>query len=127
MPAKKSVLPVVPHTCAVQAALQTTLDVLSGRWKVSVMGALRLGHKRFLELQREVSGIGPKMLTHTLQELEQQGLVLRTVHATRPVTVAYTMTDYGRSLEGVISEMITWGQQHQARLASPSQAAPPSA
>jgi DNA-binding HxlR family transcriptional regulator len=120
MPAKKQAQPVVPHVCEVQSALQATLDVLSGRWKISVMGALRLGSKRFLELQREVSGIGPKMLAHTLQELENQALVRRTVHATRPVTVDYALTEYGGSLEGVIEEMVAWGRIHQARQATPS-------
>lgn len=115
MSPNKQVQPVDNQSCEVQAALQTTLDVLSGRWKLSVIGALRLESKRFGELQRAVPGIGPKMLAHTLLELETQGLVRRTVHDTRPVTVEYALTDYGRSLLGVIGEMVAWGRRHQAR------------
>jgi len=115
MAPKKQAQPIATHSCEVQSALQATLDVLSGRWKISVLGALRPGRKRFLELQREVAGIGPKMLAHTLQELETQGLVLRTVQATRPVTVDYMLTEYGYSLDGVVDAMVAWGQRHQAR------------
>lgn len=66
-----------------------------------------------MEMQREIPGIGPKMLAHTLQELESQGLVRRTVHDTRPVTVDYALTEYGRSLNGVLGEMVAWGRLHQ--------------
>lgn len=67
-----------------------------------VLGATRRGSRRFLPLQREIIGSGPKMLAHTLPELEQHSLVFRTVHNARPVALDYALTDYGRSAEGVL-------------------------
>lgn len=98
-------------------SVHDTLDLLSGKWKISIISSLSFnGPRRFMELQREVEGIGAKMLSKELKELEINDLVIRTVYDTKPVTVEYTLTSYGKTLHSVISEMAKWGSQHRKRI-----------
>ncbi len=97
-------------------AFNDTLDVLSRKWTVAIIGHLASGKKRYLELQRIVEGIGTKMLSKELQGLEINGLVTRSVQNTKPVTVEYELTEYGRTLKPIIDAMASWGQQHRARI-----------
>ena len=99
-----------------QRAIQDTLDILSGKWKVNIIGSLGFGNKRFMELQREIQGIGAKMLSKELRDLEVNELVFRVVHNTKPVTVEYGLTDYGSSLKPIIQEMALWGMKHRRRI-----------
>ena len=96
--------------------VRDALDILSGKWKLPVIIALQFGNKRFKEMQREIDGITAKMLSKELKELEMNQLVKRTVYDTLPVTVEYSLTPYGKSLEKVIGELRTWGIQHRKRV-----------
>jgi DNA-binding HxlR family transcriptional regulator len=93
--------------------VRDALDILSGKWKLPIIFALFIGNQRFMELQREVEGISGKMLSKELKDLEINKLVKRTVFDTTPVTVEYSLTEYGRTLEKVINELHNWGQQHR--------------
>ncbi|WPQ61186.1 helix-turn-helix domain-containing protein [Chitinophaga sancti] len=97
-------------------AIQDTQDILSGKWKMLIMGILGSGKRRYLELQRLVDGIGPKMLSKELQELEINGLVSRTEMATKPLTVEYALTEYGKSLKPILDDMAEWGKNHRDRV-----------
>lgn len=81
-----------------------------------IMATLGSGKKRYLELQRLVEGIGPKMLTKELQDLEINGLISREVMRTKPVTVEYALTAYGRSLKPIMDDMAEWGKSHRDRV-----------
>ena len=98
--------------------VKDALDILSGKWKLPIIIALTFDNKRFKEMQREIDGITPKMLSKELKELEVNQLVKRTVYDTLPVTVEYSLTTYGKSLHKVIEELRTWGLQHRKRLLS---------
>ena len=92
------------------------LDILRGKWKIPIVVALYFGNRRFKELQRQVEGITPKMLSKELRELEMNELVIRTVRNTVPVTVEYKLSDYGMTLEKVIMELKSWGTKHRKRI-----------
>ncbi len=62
-----------------------------------------------MDLLREVKGIGTKMLSKELQDLEMNNLINRTVMNTKPITVAYSITEYGKTLSPLIDEMAKWG------------------
>lgn len=94
-------------------AIQDTLDLLGGKWKVTLMAILGFGPRRFTDLQKGIQGIGPKMLTKELQELEMNGLVQRTEQDKK---VIYTITAYGETLEPLIREMALWGRGHRERI-----------
>jgi len=97
-------------------AMQDTMDMLSGKWKLRIVGSLYLDKKRFMDLKAHVNGIGAKMLSKELHELEVNGLVKRTVLSTKPITVEYELTAYGHSIQPIIDEMVIWGVQHRKRL-----------
>lgn len=97
-------------------AVTDAMDILRGKWKVHIIGALRFGKRRFKELQRDVDGITAKMLSKELRELEMNELVSRTVYDSMPVTVEYELTTYGKTLEKVILELAVWGSNHRKRI-----------
>lgn len=97
-------------------AIQDTLDLISGKWKIKVISVLLYGKKNFTDLQRQINGLGAKMLSKELQELEINGLVTRTVNTTKPVTVTYELTAYGHTLEPVIVVLANWGTTHRHKI-----------
>ena len=68
--------------------------------------------RRFADLRRSVDGISQRMLTVTLRGLERDGLVVRTVHATVPPQVDYTLTPLGHTLLDTVSALVGWADQH---------------
>lgn len=96
-------------------ALQDTLDVVGGKWKLILISTLQNGKKRFRELVRDAE-ITPRILSKELKELEVNGLVIRTVRDTKPVTVEYSLTPYSKTLSKVIIAMHDWGMQHRKRI-----------
>jgi DNA-binding HxlR family transcriptional regulator len=98
--------------------IRDTLDVLSGKWKIPIIGALMFGKKRFKEIEREIPAITARMLSKELKELEMNQLITRTVYATIPVTVEYEVTEYGKTLNSVLTAMKEWGSIHRKRIMS---------
>jgi DNA-binding HxlR family transcriptional regulator len=98
------------------SAIQDTLYVLGGKWKLPIIIALFNGPQRFRELQRSLETITPKVLSKELKELELNEFITRTVYPTTPVTVEYQLTEYSRTLGDVLDAMRNWGEQHRARL-----------
>jgi len=99
------------------------LDVLSGKWTMYIMYILTENDTiRFNELQRQVGSISALMLSRTLGELEEHGLVLRRELNVIPPHVEYSLTDLGRALKPAIDTLGLWG--HQVWLADGSPAEP---
>src|SRR5687768_18466181 len=96
--------------------IRDTLYILSGKWKLPILGALMFGKKRFKEMQREIPRITARMLSKELRELEINQLITRTVYDTKPVTVQYEITPYGKSLEKVMFALRDWGALHRKRI-----------
>jgi DNA-binding HxlR family transcriptional regulator len=94
-------------------AINDTMNVLSGKWKLPIIGTLLFGKKRYMELERSIPRITPRMLSKELKELEINGIVKRTVYDTIPVTVEYELTDSGKTIGEVLDKMIEWGLQHR--------------
>lgn len=100
----------------VHSAIQDTLYVVNGKWKLVILSILvNNGKRRFGELSRE-SGISPRILSKELHELEMNQLVTRRVCNTKPVTVEYSSTPYSDTLREVIDAMIRWGENHRKRI-----------
>ncbi len=97
-------------------AVRDALDILSGKWKLPIIISLMYGDKRFKEMERDIEGITAKMLSKELKDLEINQLVRRTVYDTMPVTVEYSLTDYGKTLQKVIDELHHWGALHRKKI-----------
>ncbi|MDP2541803.1 transcriptional regulator [Tenacibaculum discolor] len=95
-------------------AISDAMSVLSGKWKFHILGTLIEGNKLgFMDLLREIDGIGSKMLSKELQDLEMNRLVNRTVKNTKPITVEYTITEYGKTLAPLIDNLANWGIEYR--------------
>lgn len=97
-------------------AVKDALDVLQGRRKLPIILALSFGSKRFKEVSRELGGITDKVLSKELKELEMNQLISRTVYDAFPPVVEYAITDHGRTLHKVITELAIWGNSHRKKI-----------
>jgi DNA-binding HxlR family transcriptional regulator len=102
-----------PELCPVE----TTARIVGGRWKASVLDQLFQGTKRFSELKRAITGLTPRTLSQQLRELQNTGIVERTVYADTPPRVVYALTPLGKSLRPLLDAMCHWGKSHSAALA----------
>ena len=95
--------------------VETTLTLISNKWKVLILRDLMPGTKRFGELKKSIGSVSQKVLTAQLREMEASGLVLRTVYAEVPPRVEYTLTELGRSLKPVMDAMWNWGMAYKEK------------
>ncbi|HEX8495818.1 MAG TPA: helix-turn-helix domain-containing protein [Actinomycetales bacterium] len=94
------------------------LDRVADKWSLLVIALLERRSLRFTELLRRIDGVSQRMLTVTLRQLERDGLVGRTVHATVPPRVDYELTPLGTTLHETIRALVTWTEQHQEQIAA---------
>ena len=100
----------VEYTCT----LGDILSILGGKWVIPIVYTLFSGTKRFSELERSIPNINTRMLVKELKNLEKHGILIREVFATVPPTVEYTLTDRGKKLKPIITEIYKWGQEFVA-------------
>ena len=96
--------------------VETTLTLISDKWKVLILRDLLPGTKRFGELKKSIGHVSQKVLTAQLRQMEQSGLVNRKVYAEVPPKVEYSLTDVGYSLEPILDAMWTWGEEYQKEM-----------
>ncbi|MFG2909590.1 winged helix-turn-helix transcriptional regulator [Kitasatospora sp. NPDC048286] len=97
------------HVCGTDAAM----DVIAGRWKVSILWALGERPRcRFGELRRLLPGITEKVLAAHLREMEADGIVHREAYEEVPPRVEYELTEAGRRLNTALGPLGDWGEQH---------------
>jgi DNA-binding HxlR family transcriptional regulator len=97
--------------------VRDALEVFSGKWKIPIITALSFYETcGFKELERIIEGITPKMLSKELKFLETNLLITRKVEDTRPITVTYSITEYGKGCKSVMSELYRWGTEHRKKV-----------
>ncbi|RZM06644.1 MAG: transcriptional regulator [Pedobacter sp.] len=98
-------------------AVQDSMDVLSGKWKISIISSICYYNKRrFSDILHDIEGISNKMLSKELKELELNKLINRTVLDTQPITVRYELTKHGKSLQTIINNLTDWGKKHRKEI-----------
>lgn len=96
--------------------VETTLTLISDKWKVLILRDLMNGTMRFGELRKSIGQISQKVLTAQLRQMEGSGLLTRTVYPEVPPRVEYTLTDLGRSLKPILDAMWVWGEEYKASM-----------
>ena len=97
-------------------AVHDAMEVLGGKWKISIVASLSFNTKRYSDILRDIGGISGKMLSRELKEMEINKLIKRTVLGTQPVTVQYELTEYGETLHSVIDNLAAWGYEHRKKI-----------
>ena len=85
------------------------VDIVFSRWTTPILWSLNeYGRQRFVELERGIATITPKVLTQRLRQLERDGLVVRTYHPEVPPRVEYEISELGRSLAPLFATLAEW-------------------
>ena len=95
--------------CAPACVLQSALNTIGGKWKLPILCSLLAnGSSRYNELLKNIRGISNTMLSKTLKELEEDGMVERSEYLEVPVRVEYGLTDKARKLQPILTDLIRW-------------------
>ncbi|KDN55618.1 winged helix-turn-helix transcriptional regulator [Flavobacterium seoulense] len=97
-------------------ALQDTLHVLGGKWRLPIINSICNGNHRFREIERSIPGITTRMLSRELKDMEMNMLIRRTENRDAEIPVKYESTPYCKSFGPVIEEMIKWGKLHRKEI-----------
>ncbi|MFJ9824684.1 winged helix-turn-helix transcriptional regulator [Streptomyces sp. NPDC101160] len=92
--------------------IREVLDRVGDKWSLLLIAVLEPGPLRYTDLQRQVPGISQRMLTLTLRQLQQDGLISRTAYAEVPPRVEYTLTPLGRGLHEIATSLVGWAAAH---------------
>lgn len=102
------------HPTSAQACpIAPVVDIVFSRWTTPILWALNeFGRQRFVELERLIGTITPKVLTQRLRQLERDGLVVRTYYPEVPPRVEYEISELGRSLAPLFASLAAWTAHH---------------
>ena len=95
--------------------VETTIDLIGGKYKALILWHLAEKKLRFSELRRAIVSATPKMLTQQLRELETNELIHREVFPIVPPKVEYSLTDLGQSLMPILMAMRDWGASYMRK------------
>jgi len=96
--------------------LRDAMDVINGKWKLSIIISISTGNERFTDIQASIPGITPKVLAKELKDLEQHQLIKRTVIEDYPVKILYRPEPYADTLAPIIYALKEWGLSHRKKL-----------
>jgi DNA-binding HxlR family transcriptional regulator len=108
------------YDCSAGCAVEAVLDLIDGKWKGVILYHLSMGSLRFGEMRRKFPNVTQRMLTKQLRELEEAGLITRTVFAQVPPRVDYALSPRGESLKPVIAALKQWGDAYLAEKSAPA-------
>ena len=95
--------------CAESCAVQGVLNKIGGKWKLPILcSLLNNGPSRYNELLKNIRGLSNTMLSKTLKELEDDGLVRRSEYLEVPIRVEYRLTEKARKLQPILIDLIRW-------------------
>jgi DNA-binding HxlR family transcriptional regulator len=86
------------------------VELIGRRWTGAILRALLTGVERFSDVSAAIPGLSDRMLSERLKELEAEGIVVRLVHADKPVRVEYLLTAKGRALGSVVEAVSCWAE-----------------
>ncbi len=112
---------IVPDVLEEGCTTRQALERLASKWRVLLIYALLAGPQRHSELRRRVAGITQMVLTETLRDMEQDGLVERQVlKETPPQHVEYALTALGKTLREPLAAICEWATRHGTAEAGPA-------
>ena len=102
----------MPENCPITHSMK----IIGSKWKIPILWYLMLEDgQHYNHLKRTIGGITNTMLTKSLRELEEDGLVYRHDYGTVPPSVSYHLTAIGKDFIKTMSELFDWGKKHMER------------
>ena len=98
--------------CALDSPSREVLDLIASKWTVLVLDIINCEKIRYSQIQRAIPGISQKVLTAVLRQLEQSGLISRTIYPVVPPRVEYEITVLGKTLVGSLQALREWSETH---------------
>ncbi|MDY7993988.1 winged helix-turn-helix transcriptional regulator [Paenibacillus polymyxa] len=95
----------IPQMCP---RFEKAMELLSKRWTVLIVFQLTNGPQRFVAIENSIPNLSGKVLSDRLKELEEEGIIQRTVYPEKPVRIEYSLTDKGRDLAPLFDHIGTW-------------------
>lgn len=92
--------------------IRQVLDRVGDKWSMLIIAVLEYGPLRYTDLQRQIPGISQRMLTHTLRQLREDGLITRAAYAEVPPRVEYALAPLSRGLNELVMQLIGWAADH---------------
>ncbi|GEN68249.1 winged helix-turn-helix transcriptional regulator [Chryseobacterium rhizosphaerae] len=89
------------------------VNLISGRWILSICYHLKHGKLRFYELKNSIPNISERMLTLQLKKMEQENLIIKSVYAEVPLRVEYELSEIGKRLIPILNQLEIWGKEHK--------------
>lgn len=99
-----------------ECPVKTAIDVIGGKWKPLILFELKDGPRRFGQLRRAIQGIRHKVLAEQLGQLQQAGVLIRTVQEGKIPQSEYRLSGYGQTLRPALESLAAWGLRHRAIL-----------
>lgn len=100
-----------------ECPISATLHVIGGKWKPLILNELKGGKLRFGQLQRRIPEASHKVLIQQLRQLEETGILQRTLHREAVLRSEYELTPYGQTLRPLLLSLCQWGIRHRRRAA----------
>lgn len=100
----------VDDACVTPCAIERGMRIIGGKWTGSILWHLKDGPVRFNDLSRMIGGASKKMISERLRQLEAQGLVHREIVETKPLSIHYEITDFGKTALGFLDELRKWSK-----------------
>ncbi len=89
---------------------QDAIELLSSKWRITILHLLRAGPLRHSDLQRGIERVSPKMLTQTLRGMERDGLIERNIHRVVPPHVEYQLNPMAETLIPLLGNLCHWAK-----------------
>ena len=96
--------------------IRDVIDMIGSKWKLDIIMAISCDTPRFNELERQIEGITPRMLSKELKDLELNRLVKREKLSPDSNIIKYTLTEHGWSLQSVLTVMFNWGIEYRKKI-----------
>lgn len=97
--------------CYDQNCINCLSEIIGGRWRVIIISTLADGAKRFVDLQKAIPDISTRMLALDLRNLEETGVIVRTISMKAPIKVEYSLSPIGSDLKPIINALFQWGHK----------------
>ncbi|OBR94351.1 MULTISPECIES: helix-turn-helix domain-containing protein [Clostridium] len=96
------------YNCAVEAAM----DIVGGKYKAIIIYELIDKTLRYNEIQKCIPQATPKMLSHQLKELKNDGIINRVLYPVVPPKTEYSLTELGKTFVPIVKSLCKWGEDY---------------